>query len=217
MVMCMHPMLIPPSPFIMLCTVSLTLFTVENVSCIRFDKLHGYKQLYTCIYTHLNKYNQLVIVISHLYSDYIIHLCILFYLFCLHVSSHIIYKRFKSYNYLHYECTCPLLSTTHSQPFHLNTIFYFIFHFTLTNWAYYIPKYFRQNYWSFINSKHLLGIPTLLTHILVCFLFIDSQDMLLLFVPVCTFYFSGVQAYGDMHNIILIVIVYMCYILLFLY
>ena len=52
---------------------------------------------------------------------------------------------------------------------------------------------------------------TLLTHILVYSLFVTNQDLLLLFVPVCTFYFSGVQAYGDMHNIMFIFIVYLCY------
>ena len=127
-----------------MCTVSLT---VENVSSIRFHKLHVYKQLYTCIYTHLYKFNQLVIVISYLYSDCLIHLFIIMYLFCIHLSFHIVYKMFKSYNYLCYEGTHPLLSTTHSQP---------------------------QNYWSFINSKHLLRIPTLLTHISVCSLFVTS-------------------------------------------
>ena len=80
MVMCMHPMLTLPSPFILLCTVSLT---VETVSSIKFDKRHVYKQLYTCIYTHLNKYNQLVIVISYLYSDCRIYLCIIMYLCCI--------------------------------------------------------------------------------------------------------------------------------------
>ena len=69
-----------------------------------FHKLHVYKQLYTCIYTHLNKFNQLVIVISYLYSDCLllvlrlsltctqivsylysdclIDVCIIMYLFC---------------------------------------------------------------------------------------------------------------------------------------
>ena len=107
MVMCMHPMLTLPSPFILLCTVSLT---GENVSSIRFDKLHVYKQLYTCIYTHLNKFNQLVIVISYLYSDCLIHLFIIMYLFCIHLSFHIAYKMFKSYNYLRFEGTCPNLA-----------------------------------------------------------------------------------------------------------
>ena len=205
MVMCRHNMLTLPSPFIVLCTVSLT---VENVSSIKLDRLHVYTQLYTCIYTHLNKYNQLVIVISYVYSDCLIHLCIIMYLFRIHLSSHIVYKMFKSYNCLDYECTRPLISTTHSQPCHIETIFYFIFHFTMNNWAYYFPKYCRQNYWSFINSKYLLGILTLLTHILVCSLFVNSQDFLLLFSPVCTFYYYGVPAYGDMHMFIFIVYMY---------
>ena len=104
--------------FILLCTVS------HGVSSIKFDMLHVYTQLYTCIYTHLNKYNQLIIVIFYLYSDCLIHLCIILYLFCIHILSHIVYqKMFKSYNYLHYEWTRPLLSTAMPHC----TIFYFIF------------------------------------------------------------------------------------------
>ena len=64
--------------FILLCTVC---HTVESDSSIMFDRLHVYKQLYTCIYTHLNKYNQLVIVISYLYSDCLIYVCSIMYLF----------------------------------------------------------------------------------------------------------------------------------------
>ena len=76
------------SHFILLCIVS------HSVSSIRFDMLHVYKQLYTCLYTHLNKYNQLVIVIFYLYSDCLIHLCIIMYLLCIHhVSSHIVYQK----------------------------------------------------------------------------------------------------------------------------
>ena len=42
-----------------------------------------------------------------------------------------------------------------------------------------------------MNSKYLLGILTLLTHIFVWFLFVNNQDLLLLFSPVCTFYYYG--------------------------
>ena len=103
------------SHFILLCTVS------HSVSSIKFDMLHVYKQLYTCLYTHLNKYNQLVIVIFYLYSDCLIYLCIIMYLLCIHhISSHIVNQFFyKSYTYLHYKCTRPLLSTTHCHPCHI--------------------------------------------------------------------------------------------------
>ena len=76
------------SHFILLCTVS------HNVSSIKFDMLHVYKQLYTCLYTHLYMYNQLVIVIFYLYSDCLIHFCIIMYLLCIHhISSHIVYQK----------------------------------------------------------------------------------------------------------------------------
>ena len=76
--------------FISLCTVS------HSASSIRFDMLHVYKQLYTCIYTHLNKYNQLVIVIFYLYSDCQIHLCIIMYLFSYtYTISHCLQKCLK--------------------------------------------------------------------------------------------------------------------------
>ena len=100
-------------------------------------------------------------------------------------------KMFKSNNYLHYKCTRPLLSTTYSQPCHIVHSSILFFHFTLTNWEYKFPKYCHQNYWSFINSKHLLGIITLLTHIFVCTLFGNSQELLLFFSPVCTFIIFG--------------------------
>ena len=127
------PYLICHPHFILLCTVS---HTVESGSSIMFYRLHVYKQLYTCIYTHLNKYNQLLIVISYLYSDCLIHLCIIMYLVLYIYHLTVSTKMFKSYNYLHYECTHPLLSTTHSHPCHINTILLYCFHFTLTNWAY---------------------------------------------------------------------------------
>ena len=81
--------------------------------------LHVYKQLYTCLYTHLNKYNQLVIVIFYLYSDCLIHLCIIMYLLCIHhISSHIVLpKIYKSYTYLHYKYTRLLSSACH--PYHI--------------------------------------------------------------------------------------------------
>ena len=54
-----HLMLTLSFHFILLCIVS------HSVSSIKFDMLHVYKQLYTCLCTHLNKYNQLVIVIFY--------------------------------------------------------------------------------------------------------------------------------------------------------
>ena len=101
------------SHFILLCIVS------HSVSSIKFDMLHVYKQLYTCLYTHLNKYNQLVIVIFYLYSDCLIHLCIIMYLLCIHhISSHIVLpKIYKSYTYLHYKYTRLLSSACH--PYHI--------------------------------------------------------------------------------------------------
>ena len=125
------------SHFILLCTVS------HSVSSIKFDMLHVYKQLYTCLYTHLNKYNQLVIVIFYLYSDCLIHLCIIMYLLCIHhISSHIVYQKNINhtliyiinthvYYYLQYIVTHVTL---------YNLLFIYIFHFTLTNWAYSFPK-----------------------------------------------------------------------------
>ena len=84
-VMCMRPMLMLPYHFIFFLFVLLCIFsvTVENISSIRFDKLHAYKQFYTCIYTHLHKYNLCLIVISCLNSTRLIHLCIIMYLGCI--------------------------------------------------------------------------------------------------------------------------------------
>ena len=84
----------------------------------------------------------------------------------------------------------------------------FFFHFTVRNCGYYFPKYCQQNYWSFIDSKHLLGILTLLKHIFVCSLFVNSQELLLLYSPVCTFLILGASLcrYAYVHFI-----VYMCY------
>ena len=114
------------SHFILLCTVS------HSVSSIKFDMLHVYKQVYTCLYTHLNKYNQLVIVIFYLYSDCLIHMCIIMYLLCIHhISSHIVYKKYKSYTYLHYKYTRPLLSTIHCHPCHIVQYFSYLYFFTL--------------------------------------------------------------------------------------
>ena len=98
MVMYMYPSIpciLCHSHFILLCTVS------HSVSSIKFDMLHVYKQLYTCIYTHLNKYNQLVIVIIYSYSDCLIHLCIIMYLLCIHISSHIVYQKFINHTIIY--------------------------------------------------------------------------------------------------------------------
>ena len=101
--------------FILLCTVS------HSVSSIKFDMLHVYKQLYTCLYTHLNKYNQLVIVIFLLVlrlSNPLVHYNVLI-VYTSYIISHCIPKIYKSYTYLHYKCTRPLLSTTHCHPCHI--------------------------------------------------------------------------------------------------
>ena len=69
----------------------------------------------------------------------------------------------------------------HNQPCHINTIFYFFsFSFYSGKMDILISQILPQNYWSFINSKHLLGIMTLLTHIFFCPLFVNSQELLLL-------------------------------------
>ena len=96
----------------------------------------------------------------------------------------------------------PVILIQSSSPF-------FCFICTLTNWGYYFPKYCHQNSWSFINSKHLLGIITLLTHIFVCSLFVNSQELLLLFSSVCTFIILGCKLMAIC--IMFIFLVYICY------
>ena len=88
------PCLLCYSHFILLCIV------FYSVSSIKFDMLHVYKQLYTCLYTHLNKYNKLVII--YLHSDCLIHLCIIMYLFFIHhISSHIVYQKFINHTLIY--------------------------------------------------------------------------------------------------------------------
>ena len=128
-----HPMLtLPFHHFILLCTVS------HSVSSIKFDMLHVYKQLYTCIYTHLNKYNQLVSVIFYLHSDCLIHMCIIMYLLCIHISSHIVYQQFINHTIIYI-----MNAHVHYYLQHIvtpvtlyNLLFIYYFHFTLTNLAY---------------------------------------------------------------------------------
>ena len=109
MVMSMYssiPCLLCHSYLILFCTVS------HSVSSIKFDMLHVYKQLYTCLCIHLNKYNQFVIVIFYLYSDCLIHLCIIMYLLCIHhILSHIVYQKFINHTLIY------------------NTLYNFLFHF----------------------------------------------------------------------------------------
>ena len=57
-------------PILFCCVVSLIPL---KVFLLLSSTPHFYKQLYTCVYTHLNKYNQLVIIISYLDSDCLIH------------------------------------------------------------------------------------------------------------------------------------------------
>ena len=134
MVMSMYPSipcLLSLSHFILLCTVS------HSVSSIKFDMLHVYKQLYTCLYTHLNKHYQLVIVIFYLYSDCLIHLCIIMYLLCIHISSHIVYQKIINHTLI-----CIMNAHVHfylqhiATPVTLYNLLFHFFHFTLTNWAY---------------------------------------------------------------------------------
>ena len=73
--LCIHPSHAYSAIPILFCCATVS----HSVSSIKFDMLHVYKQLYTCLYTHLNKYNQLVIAIFYLYSDCLIHLCIIMY------------------------------------------------------------------------------------------------------------------------------------------
>ena len=120
------------SHMILLCTVS------NSVSSIKIDMLHVYKQLYTCLYTHLNKYDQLVILIFYLYSDCLIHLCIIMYLLCIHhISSHIVYQKIINHTLIyiinaHVHCYLQHIVT----PVTLYNLLFHFFHFTLTNWAY---------------------------------------------------------------------------------
>ena len=139
--------------------------------------LHVYKQLYTCLCTHLNKYNQLVIVIFYLYSDCLIHLCIIMYLLCIHhISSHIVYQKYINHTLIY-------IINTHVHYY----LQYIVTHVTLYNLLFiYICSLYSDklgiliskknchlNYWSFINSKHLLGIIVLLSK--------DSYMCLMLF------------------------------------
>ena len=123
------------SHFILLCIVS------HSVSSIKFDMLHVYKQLYTCLYTNLNKYNQLVVVIFYLYSDCLIHLCIIMYLLCIHhISSHIVYQKYINHTLIYIINTHVYYHQLVTPVTLYNLLFIYIFHFTLTNWAYSFPK-----------------------------------------------------------------------------
>ena len=148
------------SHFILLCIVS------HSVSSIKFDMLHVYKQLYTCLYTHLNKYNQLVIVIFYLYSDCLIHLCIIMYLLCIHhISSHIVYQKYINHTLIYIiNHTLIYIINTHGYYHQLvtpvtlyNLLFIYIFPLYSDKLGILISKKkCHLNYWSFINSKHLL-------------------------------------------------------------
>ena len=121
------PWLLCHSHFILLCTVS------HSVSSIKFDILHVYKQVYTCIYTHLNKYNQLVIVIVYLYLYCLIHLCIILYLLCIHISSHIVYQKFINHTIIYIMNARVHYYLQHIvTPVTLYNLLFHFFHFTLT-------------------------------------------------------------------------------------
>ena len=147
--------------FVLLCIFSVT---VENVSSIRFDNLHVCKQLHTCVYTHLNKYNLCLIVISCLHSTCLIHLCIIMYLCCIqlyYVSLHTVSTMIKSCNCLYYYdfVKCTLIQSCPLFPF-----FYLIVNVVLKNVIQTLSKYCHKNESRFINknNKHLCRIPPLL-------------------------------------------------------
>ena len=96
--MCMRPMLMLPSHFIVFLFFLLCIFfvTVENVPYITFDNPHVYKQLCTCVYTHLDKYNLCLIVISCLHSNRLIEFMyynvLMLYTVTLCITPHSLYK-----------------------------------------------------------------------------------------------------------------------------
>ena len=111
-------------PYLFGCVSFLLLW--KTFLIIRFDKLHVYKQFCTCVYTHLNKYNLCLIVISCLHSTRLIHLCIIMYLCCIqlyYVSLLTVYTKIKSCNCLYYYVIvkCALI-----QPCPLFPFFYII-------------------------------------------------------------------------------------------
>ena len=167
--------------FVLLCIFSVT---VENVSSIRFDNLHVYKQLHTCVYTHLNKYNLCLIVISCLHSTRLIHVCIIMYLCCIqlyYVSLHTVYTMNKSCNCLYYYdfVKCTLIQSCPLFPF-----FYLIVNVIQT-----LSKYCHKKDSRFINknNKHLCRILPILIHICIYYLFGEYHNLFQLFVTMCNF------------------------------
>ena len=154
--MCMNPKLTLTFHFIyflfaLLCIYS---FTVEYIPSIRFDKLHVYRQLYTCIFTCLLDKHTICFIVCPVC---IIHLSLIMYLFCIqlyYVSFHTVYKMFVYYISIYYECvmsTCLPDSRTLINIFHLHIIFYFIFYSALKNATQTLSNYCRHNDPRFIN------------------------------------------------------------------
>ena len=154
-VMGMRPMLMLPSHFIFFLFVLLCIFSVteENVSYFWFDKLHVYKQFVTCVYTHLNKYNLRLIVISCLHSTRLIHLCIIMYLCCIQLyyqSLLTVYTKIKSCNCLYYYV---IVKCTLIQPCSLFPFFYLIVNVVLKNVIQTLSKYSHKNDSRFMKQK----------------------------------------------------------------
>ena len=145
--MCMNPKLTLTSHFTYILFALLCIYS----STIRFDKLHVYKQLCTCLY----KYT----ICSIVRPVCIIHLSRIMYLFCIqlyYVSFHTVYKMFVYYIAIHYGCVMSTYlpdSMTLMNLFHIYIIFYFIFHYALKNAT--LPNYCRHNDPRFINRNSI--------------------------------------------------------------
>ena len=69
------------------------------------------------------------------------------------------------------------------------------------------------------NDVYIYVFRTDILILLICCLnnyvlyaiYIYTHTYIYIYTNVCTFYYSGVQAYGDMHRCMVIFIVYMCY------
>ena len=123
--MCMNPKLTLTSQFTYFLFALLCIYS----STIRFDTLHVYKQLCTCLFTCLYKYT----ICSIVRLVCIIHLSRIMYLFCIqlyYVSFHTVYKMCVYYIVIYYGC---VMSTYQPDSmalinlFHIYIIFYLIF------------------------------------------------------------------------------------------
>ena len=149
--MCMNPKLTLTSHFTYFLFALLCIYS----STIRFDKLHVYKQLCTCLFTCLYKYT----ICSIVRPVCIIHLSRIMHLFCIqlyYVSFHTVYKMFVYYIAIYYGCVMSTYlpdSMTLINIFHIYIIFYFIFHYALKNAT--LPNYCRHNDPHFINRNSI--------------------------------------------------------------